>query len=223
MYTASSRGSLMPYVWRASGAATPDFVWSAYWPGILDAHVVRGSVLLCPSAPELSSLSTVAARGFGAAEVSWSGRPTSNGTPIRFSNTTYRDGSYGMNRYLTLTGGTSGFGPDGKATKITGVRNLSEVPLFMDCMWVDTRPQNWNGPVGTPAEPPPDLTGGQAYPGAGDRTDQPEHWLFLLARHGRGINVCMADGSARWVHLEDTYRLRWREDWVGYSIPLPRR
>jgi len=28
----------------------------------------------------------------------------------------------------------------------------------------------------------------------------PDHWRFLLGRHGRGINVALPTASARWVH-----------------------
>ena len=51
----------------------------------------------------------------------------------------------------------------------------------------------------------------------------PAHWRFLLARHGRGINVCFADGSARWVPLEETYRMKWSYNWTGYGLTLPSR
>ena len=51
-----------------------------------------------------------------------------------------------------------------------------------------------------------------------------EHWRFLIARHGRGINGCMADGSARWVPLEETYQMKWNAVWQGYRLTtLPRR
>jgi prepilin-type processing-associated H-X9-DG protein len=47
-----------------------------------------------------------------------------------------------------------------------------------------------------------------------------EHWRFLIARHGRGINACMADGSARWVPLEETYMLTWKSVWNKYRLTL---
>jgi prepilin-type processing-associated H-X9-DG protein len=219
MYMANSRGHLMHFVWWGTPPLTPDYVWYSYWPGILDSHAVRGDVLLCPAAYDPAT--NAAGRGYGTSDAAWAGRLTANGSPIRFNATTYRDGSYGINRYLTLTDGTSGFGPNGSTTKITGVRNLCDVPLFMDCIWVDVQPQN--GSATLPVESPPNLVGNLAYPGAGGRTDQPEHWRFLLARHARGINMCMADGSARWVRLDETYMLRWREPWVGYRLKLPGR
>jgi prepilin-type processing-associated H-X9-DG protein len=45
-----------------------------------------------------------------------------------------------------------------------------------------------------------------------------------MARHGRGINVCFADGSARWVPLEETYLMKWNGVWQGYRLAnLPSR
>ena len=49
----------------------------------------------------------------------------------------------------------------------------------------------------------------------------PEQWKFLIARHGRGVNVAMADGGAKWVALEDTYRLQWNGQWYPYRLRLP--
>jgi prepilin-type processing-associated H-X9-DG protein len=48
-----------------------------------------------------------------------------------------------------------------------------------------------------------------------------EHWKFLIARHGRGVNACMADGSVRWVPLEETYMLTWKADWTKCRLNLP--
>jgi prepilin-type processing-associated H-X9-DG protein len=215
MYTSNSRGQLMHYAFRLP--ATPDYSWYAYWPGILDAHAVRGNVLLCPAAAEPTP-DALLRKGFGSNEYAWTGRLTSNGSTIRLNATTYRDSSYGFNRYLAAASG--GFGPDGMATKITGIKGLSDVPLFMDSVWLDTQPIN--GRAANPVDPPPNLTGGRVYPGGpADRPSPPEHWYFLIARHGRGINVAMADGSARWVRLGETYMLKWRDDWVPYRLPLP--
>jgi prepilin-type processing-associated H-X9-DG protein len=208
MYTAANRGYLMSYVWRS--VSPPDLAYNAYWPGILDSYAVRGDVLLCPSANEPTPNTT--SQGYGSLIYAWNGKFTSNGTAIRLNGTNYRTGSYGFNRYLTAAGG---FGDDGLATKITAVRRTSEVPLFFDCGFVDARPPN--GSEMEPAPAPPNLSGDTLTAGS------PEHWNFLLSRHGNGINVAFADGSARWVRLEDTYTLTWKSDWVPYRIPLPSR
>jgi prepilin-type processing-associated H-X9-DG protein len=206
IYTSASRGHLMGHSWRFP--AVPDLAWHIYWPGLLEQYGVRGDVLVCPTASDV--VPDAATDGYGTAALSWSGRHTSNGNAIRLSAGTYRDGSYGMNRYLTAG---NGFGEDGLATKISGVRYTSEVPLFMDCAWLDTTPVN--GSETSPAAPPPNLRGDHIT------STTPEHWNFLLARHGRAINVCFADGSVRRVALDETYKMRWNSRWVRYRIPLP--
>jgi prepilin-type processing-associated H-X9-DG protein/prepilin-type N-terminal cleavage/methylation domain-containing protein len=211
MYIYGSRGSLPPYYWYPKSVG--DIEWNSHWISILNSHGVRGDSILCPSAAEISTDSN--RRGFGSATTSWTGKYGTNGTPIRFTSTNYRDGSYGFNRHMISA---SGWGEDGQATKLTAVQDTGNVPLFFDCIYVDAQPQNH--PIGGdgPAEPPPDLLGTKVMPGAPQ-----EQWFFLLSRHGRGINMAMADGSARWVRLEDTYMLKWRHKWECYAIPLPSR
>lgn len=203
MYVAQNHGRLPDYIWNTP--ATPEVAWHANWLGILEQQHVIGSVLVCPSA--LDPTGNIATFGYGDATHCWTGRFSSIGSVVRFSAVTWRDGSYGYNRYLT-----AGSFP-GPASSITSVREFSGTPAFMDCAWAETTPLNGNAEE--PAEPPPDLTGSHAAPGG------PEHWKFLISRHGRGINVCMTDGSVRWVPLEETYMLSWRNDWVKYPLTLP--
>jgi len=203
MYLSDNRGHAPDYIWHTP--AFPDIAWHAYWPGILDDRGVKRNVLICPAACEPTSI--VANRGYGDATHNWTGKYASNGSVVRFSDVEYRDGSYGYNHYLTA----GGFA--GNASSITALREPSHTPMFMDCVYVDTMPLN--GSPMSPAPPPPDLTGARATPGS------PEHWKFLISRHGRGINVGMADGSVAWIPLEQTYQLRWNNDWVPYLLTLP--
>lgn len=209
MYTTESRGKLMPYVWQTP--TTPDSAWNGYWLGVVELKGgVKGNSLLCPSAPEISN--NAVARGYGTATTAWSGRFTASGTAVCFNPSTYRNSSYGYNRYLTARGG---FGADGQATSVAAIGDLSSVPMFFDCAFADARPPN--GSEAAPVESPPNLSGAGLVPG------QPEHWKFLLARHGRGVNVCMGDGHVKWVQLETTYRMTWKADWRRYGLRLPVR
>jgi prepilin-type processing-associated H-X9-DG protein len=63
-------------------------------------------------------------------------------------------------------------------------------------------------------KPPPNLRGDNLI-------DKPQHWRFLLGRHGRGVNVSLADGSARWVRLDDMYTLTWKAEWIPRPLQLP--
>jgi prepilin-type N-terminal cleavage/methylation domain-containing protein/prepilin-type processing-associated H-X9-DG protein len=203
IYVAESKGRAPEYIWNTP--ETPDLAWHSYWPGILEQHGVRDGALICPAASE--PIRELARFGYGDAIHNWTGKYTSNGTVIRFSDALYRDGSYGYNRYLTV----GNFA--GNAACITALQEACHTPLFMDCVYVDTMPLN--GSQAAPAAPPPDLTGSH------DTAGSPEHWKFLIARHGRGINVCMADSSVSWVPLEDTYTLSWKNGWAKYHLTLP--
>jgi prepilin-type N-terminal cleavage/methylation domain-containing protein len=207
MYTAENRGRLMEYIW--STPTTPDVSYRGYWLGILDSYRVRGDALLCPVAREPISYSYN--KGCGNVAYAWNGKYATIGTPMRFNIATYRTGSYGYNGYLTAG---NGFGHDGKSTRITGVKRLTEVPVLMDAIYPDLNPLN--GTEALPAKPPPNLRGANFPLGF------PDHWLFLIGRHGRGINSYMADGSCRWVPLEETYTLMWKSDWKKYLLRLPR-
>ena len=206
MAVAEDHGRLVDY---ANTATRADQAWHSYWPGAAERAKLGPAVLLCPSAPKPTEATDN--EGYGNADHAWTGRYASYGTVLRFNDNTYRVGSYGFNRYLTSTGG---FSPGGN-THLVDVKNSSNVPAFMDCASHDVRPLN--GSPARPVELPPDLRGSAVA------RAKPEHWRVLLARHGRGINVCMADGSARWVPLEDLYTLNWKAQWNPYRLSLPVR
>ena len=211
IYVAENRGRLPDYV--QSTPTNPSIAWQSYWLGILDHYNVRGNALLCPSASDPIPFNYLT-KGYGNSAYAWSGKYQSNGSVARLSATTYRNSSYGYNRNLTspTPAGGGGFGRDGRATQLTAVRPASNVPVFLDSMFLDTNPPLAD-PL-SPPEPPPNLQGNfTAFP--------PEHWKFLIARHGRAINVYLADGSARRVPLEETYELTWNALWLKARLQLP--
>ena len=206
VYTTEHKGRLMEYIFTSG--PRPEIAWHGYWPGVLESYKVRGDVLLCPSANQQVPFNQN--KGFGTIWHAWTGRYNAPASVVRLNNALYRDSSYGYNRYVTA-------GERWKAgvetTRVTALKPLSEVPLFMDAVYLDFEPIN--GTEAAPAEPPPNLRGSD--PG----TAMHDHWRFLIARHGRAINVAMADGSARTVPLEETYMLQWRADWTKYRLSLP--
>lgn len=207
MYTSENRGRLLEYVWLTP--LTPELAWRGYWLGVLESNKVRGDALLCPAANEPIPFNQN--KGFGSVQYAWTGKYQSSGSVARFNSSTYRNSSYGYNRYLTAGGG---FGIDGKATKLTSVRPLSNVPVFLDAVFADFQPTN--GSAVLPVPSPPNLRGAD-FP-----LSAPEHWRFLIARHGRGVNGYFADGSARRVPLEETYLLTWKAGWEKYRLQLPK-
>jgi len=205
MYLSESKGRLPEYITYTPGS--PELAWGAYWLGILDRYGVRGNTLLCPAAGEAIPFSQN--YGFGNVAYAWSGKYWTNATVVRLTSSIYRDSSYGYNRYLTVD---AGFDKHPKTNRINGITQLPEVPVFLDAVYFDFLPIN--GSADSPVPPPPNLRGDLP-------TDAPEHWRFLIARHGRGVNACFADGTARRVPLDETYMLKWKSEWNRYRLPLP--
>jgi prepilin-type N-terminal cleavage/methylation domain-containing protein len=229
IYLTESKGHLPHYQWQApSGQA--DKAWNWYWIGILSNLKVQTNVLLCPEAVDPVPFNTGSGSGgFGTAKNSWSGQFQADRTPLLYSkpatiinNTNqgkpggYRTGSYGFNRFLHVKTTSSSDGrPFG--THITSARPSSDVPVFVEAVWVDFTVDN--GSPNSPVQNPPNLTG---VPAAGSGT--PQHWRIMVDRHRRAITVCLADGSARLVPLEDVYNLKWHKIWQPYTLKgLPKK
>jgi prepilin-type N-terminal cleavage/methylation domain-containing protein/prepilin-type processing-associated H-X9-DG protein len=208
MYMSENKGRLPEYVWLTQ--ATPELAWQQSWLGILDTYKVRDGALLCPAAADPFPYSQQN-KGFGNVVHAWTGKYQIVGSGARLNLITWRDGSYGYNRYLTAGGG---FGSDSKTNRLTAVKRLSEVPVFLDAVFSDFAPPPITDAYTPPS--PPSLRWENYPANVGN-----EHWRFLIARHGRGINGCMADGSARWVPLEETYMLIWKSVWNKYRLTLP--
>jgi prepilin-type N-terminal cleavage/methylation domain-containing protein/prepilin-type processing-associated H-X9-DG protein len=206
-YLIESRGRLPEFV--SANPANPSIPYNAYWLGVLEAYRVKGDALLCASANEPIPYMQVGSKGAGNVNYAWNGKLMGNGSATRLNNTVFRVGSYGYNRRLRPDGG---FGVDHLVTRIGQVKNLTEVPVFFDCVQFDATPPNGN--LALPVQSPADLHG-ELPVGA------PEHWKFLISRHGRAINVGFADGSARRVPLEETYMMQWTATWEKYSLQLP--
>jgi prepilin-type processing-associated H-X9-DG protein len=147
--------------------------------------------------------------------------------PAKFLNSTakgqpngYRIGSYGFNRFMTAVDVPAPpKQPDKKyfGTYISSVKASTEVPVFFDSTWIDARVDNF-GTGGSasnivPVSLPKSLSGVKS----GD-TNNPEHYRFLINRHGRAINMCFADGSGKTVPLEDTYQYQWYKGWTKYPL-----
>ncbi|HEY7089531.1 MAG TPA: type II secretion system protein [Tepidisphaeraceae bacterium] len=161
----------------------------------------------------------------------------------------YRTGSYGFNKFVALTvdptgtlavtdkngnnlhqfatrgdsrTGTAWIPASGAATNVSALKPSTDVPVFFDSVWVDITGLD-NGNVNstgqiTLASPPTDLSG--TKPGG---SGSGHEYRFLINRHGKSINMCLADGSARTVPLAETYQYTWHPGWKrGSIINLPR-
>ena len=205
--TADELGRLAQY--HVNTPDKPAGAWERSWLRAVDRQKVSAATLLCPAAA--TPTPSDATRGYGSAKYAWTGRYGPFGTAICLDRHTYREGSYGLNRWVVEGGGA---GDAGGASFLTDVKEPANVPVFFDCAYADARPSG--GSIAAPVPAPPDLTGAHAAPG------NPEHWKVLLARHGRGVNVYRADGSAAWVRLEELYLLTWKSAWEPQRLSLPR-
>jgi prepilin-type N-terminal cleavage/methylation domain-containing protein len=240
MYTSENKGRLPDYVWYPKGLPNAaDIAWHGYWIGILGDYNVNTSQLLCPEAQE--QIPYNANKGFGAVFNAWSGKWQS-GMPVGVKadkadvvNMTmkqitdpatgtpawgYRIGSYGFNRYATADQTNPRTATDPYyGTHTTSLRPSSDVPLFFDSTWIDLTCEQGD-PVARQLTPPPsDLTGKDA-----SVTGANQNLRLFIARHGNGIDVASADGSARWVPLADLFQYRWSANWTKYTISnLPKK
>lgn len=203
MYVTETRGRLPDYVW--STPAMPNVSWEGYWTGVVDRFEKNNQIFVCPSASVESPFATGIQKGYGTSTHAWSGRNLSNGCAVKFNPSKYRTGSYAYNRYLTVDASMVD-----NLSRLATMRTPSETPLLLDSTFPEVRPKNQS--ASNPVDPPPDLTGGSVSAAS------PEHWRFLIARHGRAVNVCMADGSARRVPLEEMYQLTWTVKWSPYRL-----
>jgi prepilin-type processing-associated H-X9-DG protein len=236
IYISENKGHLPYYIWNPGNA---DIAWNGYWIGILGNMKAQTSALLCPEAINPVPFNTKGSGngGFGTAWNSWSGEFQAAATgvlyskPAAFINMTntgkaggYRVGSYGFNR--NTTSGTKPANPPAPTSSsagafgmyVTSIKPSSDVPLFFDSTWVDGNAFQ-NGTAAAQTAPPPNLGGGPS----GTVASGNDHYRFLIARHGRAINVGFVDGSARFVPLPDTFRLKWSPYWIPYTLTnLPR-
>jgi prepilin-type N-terminal cleavage/methylation domain-containing protein/prepilin-type processing-associated H-X9-DG protein len=214
IYFAQNKGHLPYYNWHPGSA---DQAWHGYWVGVLGDLKCMPDKVICPEARQPLDFNLNTSKGFGTVNSAWTGQFQSTATGVmydtqKFMNLTmdpggYRVGSYGFNRNLTVDSNKYG-------TNIARVKQSADVPVFYDCVWVD------NASMDNPTDPsqikqwPTDLSGKDAAGTTGE-----DQFRIFIARHGRAINIAMADGSARQVNLTDTYNLWWSPTWHRYVLP----
>jgi len=128
--------------------------------------------------------------------------PTLTGSPLL-------QGSYGMNNWAyNQTDNSYGWNTSqgGFWKKISTARMTTETPLMGDCKWRGGVPgygaDNSNGNALTPPSSS-DADNGKAS----------EMMHFAMIRHGRGLNMCFFDGSARNLKVRQLYSLRWSQNY----------
>ena len=87
----------------------------------------------------------------------------------------------------------------------------SQIPVLMDCTWFGASPDN---PDVDLTEDPLEVTSRSYW---SERTYSTVNWSndiarLLIARHDFAINMCLMDGSAKEVDLEDLWVFKWHKE-----------
>ena len=115
-------------------------------------------------------------------------------------------GSYGLNIYVCNPSATAVGEADGMSWfwRSSNVRGTGEIPLLLDCMWIDVFPRPWADP--------PDYDGD--CPGVDHGGNLPTHLKkACVNRHDEHINMVFLDYGVRRVGLKELWELKWHRLW----------
>ena len=108
-------------------------------------------------------------------------------------------GSYGMNGWIFNPPNPpdGGWVPGGNFWRTPNVTGGDNIPLFMDCQWLDGWPQHTDNP--------------SEFDGQRWDIDQIGH--FCINRHSGYVNSAFLDFSARKVGLKELWTLKWHREY----------
>jgi prepilin-type N-terminal cleavage/methylation domain-containing protein/prepilin-type processing-associated H-X9-DG protein len=172
------------------------------WARVLQVtYRKKPDLLLCPSTPELAP-NAAGDSAFGATKKAYQfgtvSDPVTGGTLW---------GSYGLNLWVYDTKvAIQGRNAEGHWKKVTASLRPTETPLMADAKWRGGGPGH-----------APDITRADAMQPPSSSDDIPgkpyEMSHFAMKRHGKGINLCFFDGSARNIKAYQLYELRWSRNY----------
>jgi len=128
-------------------------------------------------------------------------------------------GGYGLNEWCAAPppGATTYWGyPSSNAWRQITAKGASQVPLFLDCIYVDAYPMAGDRPLSSdPA--------GQRWNTAWGDWNNNAMRLFCIDRHEGTINGVFLDLSARKIGLKELWKLKWHTefDTSGYQGVWP--
>jgi len=105
-------------------------------------------------------------------------------------------GSYGINNWVLNIPGGFGAARGEDHWKRIDVKGVGEIPLLLDCVWVDGWPHHYDAP--------PEYDG-QWDPGAFNNNMQ----RYCTDRHRRALNASFLDSSVRRIGLKELWKLKW--------------
>jgi prepilin-type N-terminal cleavage/methylation domain-containing protein/prepilin-type processing-associated H-X9-DG protein len=106
--------------------------------------------------------------------------------------------SFGLNEWIT----------DERLTLYS--KKISNIPLFLDCVWRGSRPHYLDRPSENDDFPP------KIPLGANTKFSAMQY--FCMDRHNGGINCVFMDGSVRKVRIKELWTLKWHR-WFNTSGP----
>jgi prepilin-type N-terminal cleavage/methylation domain-containing protein/prepilin-type processing-associated H-X9-DG protein len=211
LYTDDNNGSF------SSGQAAGGNNRSEWVIALNSAYSKKPDLLVCPSAQNDSSTAPagITDKRFGSA--------------TRMHNLGANDpqtgqalmGSYGINVwvYKQTVAISQGRAATGCWGKMDTVLQPTETPLMLDAKW------RGGGPGYLPDNSSPTVALKPAAAGLDGRGDDPAQAIdpggsvgaeigwFTMSRHGKAVNSCFMDGSARTVRLPKLWELRWSRNY----------
>jgi prepilin-type processing-associated H-X9-DG protein len=166
---------------------------SDMWMDALRPYYKKGQMRVCPEATVPSSEIGGGEYGGGGVFAAW-GVFTLSWGPVILGDY----GSYGMNGWAYNSPSDSPWGlPPYYWWRVAHVAGGDNIPLFLDCQWIDGWPQY--------TDDPPEFDG-QPW----DSVNQMRR--FCMNRHRGYINSLFLDGSARKVGLKELWTLKWHRE-----------
>ena len=194
---------------RDAGSGFTPFAYgdSGFWFTSLLDYGVKAEVKRCPEAAKVNtSYSVGTGRYHGAAHAAWQESDSYLSDADRRDPSARPIGSYGINGWVYAfsqrTVQFSGVGSEstlreGLYMSIDDMKRPTRVPVFADCVWRNSWPQDRNRPASNGDVP---WTGSPASTMA----------QFTMDRHPRTtINIAFADAHAETVPVRDLYTLQW--------------
>lgn len=187
------------------------------WMSALRPIYSNPRIRLCPAAPKLrSELSNPFDSTLQATFLSW-GILGSNAYTVPIWGDAGDYGSYGINAWMHNPRGPGMLTPAEPPGQTLYWRHLGnalpsvQVPVFADCMWDGTAPNQ--------TDTPPPTQGVQVMGANGEMSN------FCIPRHGgrRPLDMSFADSSVRIVGLRELWRLKWSPAFdIGYMDRINR-
>jgi prepilin-type N-terminal cleavage/methylation domain-containing protein/prepilin-type processing-associated H-X9-DG protein len=211
MYTNENRG----FYWTDYGA-TATGTWMEVLRPYYGASYAGAAFRFCPDALDMSSTQ------YGSDTLAWGNPP--QGAPY-FVPGDY--GSYGINHWINnLPPNPQSFcqgwrgRPDLQWRHVGATTDVTNSPIFMDCTWYGAQPMdsadaaNFTSPPNPYTAPPIDNYFYLQLSGGNINAFNYDFMRIALNRHGKGINICFADGSVRFADKSSLWSYEWYKGFV---------